>query len=245
VQQPPTPEEPIVPESDPTAPYVPSDLTDDAAPPGTPPGISRRQALAMGGGLAAAAAVIGAGPASAQSASPTTDPTAPDPSATATATATATASPTPGIPGEPQTVQSISLAQAQEVLRLAEARAEAIGVRMNIVVVDVCGDVKAVSRQDGNGRASLVLAPLKAQTSLAFRSPTAALAANPDRARSFEAAGFTTLGGGLPIRNAAGTAVIGAIGVGGGTPEQDIDVALAGLGQSTASPSATPTDGPS
>jgi uncharacterized protein GlcG (DUF336 family) len=102
---------------------------------------------------------------------------------------------------------------------------------MNIVVVDACGDVKASSRQDGNGRAALVLAPLKAQTALAFRTPTAALGANPDpvRLQSLLAAGFTVLGGGLPIRSADGAAVIGAIGVGGGSPQQDIQVAEAGL----------------
>lgn len=223
-----------MPDSDPTAPYIPSDLPDPAA----AGGISRRQALAMGGGLAAAAAVIGAGPASAQTATPTADP---EPSASPTATP-----PAPGIPGEPLTVQSISLAQAQEVLRRAEARAEEIAVAMNIVVLDVCGDVKAVSRQDGNGRASLVLAPLKATTALAFRTPTAVLAERntPERVATFQAAGFTTLGGGLPIRNADGTAVIGAIGVGGGSPEQDIDVALAGLGQQ-APPSSSPSASPS
>lgn len=74
--------------------------------------------------------------------------------------------------GQPQTLLSISLEQAQEVNRAAEAEADRIGVRVFIVVVDDCGDGKASSRQDGNGRASLELAPPKAQTALAFRTAT-------------------------------------------------------------------------
>ena len=194
--------------------------------------LSRRQALAMGGGLAAAAAagsVVSAGPVAAQTAGPTPDPSA-SPTTDPSATATPTPSPT-GVAGQPQTLLSLSLAQAHAIVTAAEQKAVEIGVPMHIVVVDVCGDVKASSRQDRNARAALVLAPLKAQTALAFRTPTAVLAertTDPVRAQSFLAAGFTLLGGGLPIAGADGQ-VIGAIGVGGGSPEQDIEVAVAGL----------------
>ena len=167
------------------------------------PLVSRRQALAVGGGLAAAAAgsLAAAAPASAQSTG-----------------------------GDALTLRSVSLAQAKAVLRAAEREARRINVAMFIVVVDVCGDIKAASRQDGNGRASLTLAPLKAQTSLAFRTATATLAQRTTdavRAQSFLAAGFTLLGGGVPITD--GGQVIGAVGVGGGSPEQDAQVAQAGV----------------
>ena len=118
------------------------------------------------------------------------------------------------------------------MLEAAEAEAVRIGMPMNILVLDVCGDVKASVRQDGNGPAALVLAPLKAQTALAFRSPSADLGgvgADPARVATLVAAGFTNLPGGLPIRSADGKAVIGAIGVGGGSPDQDVQVATAGL----------------
>jgi uncharacterized protein GlcG (DUF336 family) len=169
------------------------------------PGLSRRQALAVTGGLAAAAAAAGS---------------------VAFAPAAAAAED----PGGAETLLSVSLAQAQAVVAAAALAAEGLGVRMNIVVVDVAGDVKAAARQDGNGRAALTLAPLKAQTALAFRTPTATLAQNttdPVRAQALLAAGFTLLGGGLPIRS--GDQVIGAIGVGGGSPDQDVQVAEAGL----------------
>ena len=168
--------------------------------------VTRRQALAVGGGLAAAAAVgsiVGAGPAAAA---------ASDGNA------------------RPQSLLSVSLAQAKAVLKAAEAEATRLQVPSFIVVVDHCGDVKASSRQDGNSRASLTLAPLKAQTALAFRTSTATLAqrtTDPVRAQSLLAAGFTLLGGGLPVT--ADGQVVGAIGVGGGSPDQDNQVAEAGL----------------
>jgi glc operon protein GlcG len=175
------------------------------------PGLSRRQALAVTGGLAAAAAAAG--------------------SMAFAPAAAAAEGPGGGGPGETETMPSVSLAQAEVVVAAAEQEAQSVGVSMNIVVIDVCGDVKAVARQDGNARAALTLAPLKAQTALAFRTPTATLAQNttdPVRAQSFLAAGFTLLGGGVPLQ--VGDQVVGAIGVGGGTPEQDVQVAEAGAG---------------
>ena len=189
------------------------DLTAGATPTSSAnPLVSRRQALAVGGGLAVAAAgsIAAAGPAAAAN--------------------------DPGDPGDPVTLRSISLAQAQAVV--AAALREATRRQfppMFVVVVDVCGDIKASARQDGNSRAALTLAPQKAATALAFRNTTRALAegvARDDlRAESFLAAGFTLLGGGLPIRHGNRTTgqVIGAIGVGGGTADQDIVVAEAGL----------------
>lgn len=76
-----------------------------------------------------------------------------------------------------------------------------------------------------------MLAVLKAQTANGFRTATNVLAAanagDPARVASIASApGFTRLGGGVPLRD-AGT-VIGAIGVGGGSPAQDVEVADAG-----------------
>ena len=129
-------------------------------------------------------------------------------------------------------LRSVSLAQANRIV--------AAGVRfvrdredlppMFILVVDVCGDEKASRRMDGNGAASVALVPAKARTSAAFRAPTADLAArttDPARIASFTAAGFSLLGGGRPIVEDG--EVIGAIGVGGGSPEQDDEVAQAAL----------------
>lgn len=127
------------------------------------------------------------------------------------------------------TAPTLGSAQARRVLEAAERAARSLGVAAFIVVVDDCDDLKAASRQDGNSRASLTLAPLKATTAVAFRTSTATLASrttDPVRAQSLLAAGFTLLGGGVPL--AVDGQVIGAIGVGGGTPDQDVQIAEAG-----------------
>ena len=183
----------------------PSSVAGDAAE--GPGGLTRRQALTYGGGIALGAAAASAAVAGEASA----------------ATVAAAA--------RPSTLRSVSLTQAKRILNGAERRAREIGVPMYIVVVDVAGVEKAAHRMDGNGQAAVTLAPLKAVTANAFRTPTHVLAerveANPTRLASFTTAGFTLLGGGLPI--VAGETVIGAVGVGGGSPEQDIEVAQAGL----------------
>src|SRR5262245_61125332 len=132
----------------------------------------------------------------------------------------------------PVSIASVSLEQAQRAIAAGIQRAQRIGVAMEIVVVDAAGVIKAVQRMDGNGQASPTLAPLKAQTANAFRTATHDLAAGvaSDQARLVSIAsapGFTLLGGGVPLRS--GGVVIGAVGVGGGSAAQDVDVALAAV----------------
>lgn len=72
--------------------------------------------------------------------------------------------------------------------------------------------------------------PADVRTSIAFRAATADLATrttDPGRIASFTSAGFSLLGGGGPI--VENGAVIGAVAVGGGTPEQDDEVARSAL----------------
>jgi uncharacterized protein GlcG (DUF336 family) len=170
---------------------------------GTHEGMSRRQALGYGG-LATAGIVAGQMAASSSSAAE----------------------------GGSLAARTISLAQAKRIVRA--------GVRyvnrtpgippMYILVVDSAGDVKASERMDGNGPASTALVPIKAHTSRSFRAATVDLAArttDPARIASFTTAGFSLLGGGRPIFE--GDQLIGAIGVGGGSPEQDDEVAVAAL----------------
>ncbi len=127
---------------------------------------------------------------------------------------------------------TMSLADARALLDAAEARSLQINVPMYILVVDERGREKGSIRMDGNGLASLTLVPLKAATALAFRAGTDVLAdrfaANPARLASFTGAGnFCFVGGGLPI--IVRDRLLGAIGVGGGSAEQDADVAKAAL----------------
>ena len=171
-------------------------------------GVSRRRALGYGGavvGGVAAGSLLGAGPAAA-------------------AESTRHSGSLPA--------RSVSLAQANRIL--------AAGVRyveshpsippMFLLVVDECGDEKASRRMDRNSPASVTLVPIKARTAVSFRTATADLAArttDPARIASFTTAGFSLLGGGRPITENG--LVIGAVAAGGGTPEQDDEVARAAL----------------
>ena len=128
--------------------------------------------------------------------------------------------------------RTISLAQAEALVRAAVRYVEkTAGIPpMYVLVVDAAGEVKASTRMDGNGPASVALVPPKAATARAFRTATADLAArttDPARIASFVAAGYSLLGGGRPV--VENGQVIGAIGVGGGSPEQDDQVAQAAL----------------
>jgi glc operon protein GlcG len=168
-------------------------------------GLSRRQALGYGGavvGGVAASSLLGAGPAAASGHGSGSVPT-----------------------------PSVSLDRANRIIEagIRYVRSHHLPA-MYFYVVDESGDEKASRRMDGNGPASLALVPPKARTAAAFRSATADVAArttDPARIASFVAAGFSLLAGGRPITD-NGT-VVGALGVGGGTPEQDDEVARAAL----------------
>lgn len=125
----------------------------------------------------------------------------------------------------------LSLDGAMAALMAARAKADELGVPMVIVVVDDSGILKAFARMDGTGVASIDLATAKAYTSAAFRAATTDLAErvsqDPARLASFSnAPGVVLLGGGIPLK--VGDAVVGGIGCGGGSPEQDAECAQAG-----------------
>jgi len=130
------------------------------------------------------------------------------------------------------TKQGISLAGAQALVAAAESKARELGVPMAICIMDESGVLKAFARMDGNSLASIELVQAKAFTSAAFRTPTHILAernaADPTRVASLpNFPNVTFLGGGYPI--SAGGAVVGGIGVGGGSAQQDQEVAEAAL----------------
>ena len=129
--------------------------------------------------------------------------------------------------------QSVSLAAAQSLIEAAEAKAQEIGVPMAIAIMDDSGLLKAFHRMDGLDRALAVdLVPMKAYTAVSFRAPTHMIAegAKDDVVMAATLAStphFTLLGGGYPIMD--GELVVGGFGVGGGSVEQDMQVAEAAL----------------
>jgi glc operon protein GlcG len=123
------------------------------------------------------------------------------------------------------------------IVAAAKAKAAAMGWKMNLAVVDDGGHLLAFARMDGARPASVATAITKATTAATFRQETGPLPAKGDpdlllnlslqNAAAASGGKITTLKGGVPI--IVDGQVIGAIGVGGGSGEQDAEVAKAGI----------------
>lgn len=130
-------------------------------------------------------------------------------------------------------IKRLSRGEAQTILEAAEARARAINLPMCIAVTDESGNLVAFSRMDGAKISSIRIAIDKAFTAAAARNPTAFYneVCRPGHGtfgiHVTNEGHFCIIGGGIPVK--VDGDVIGAIGVSSGTPDQDIDVAEAGL----------------
>ena len=128
---------------------------------------------------------------------------------------------------------AVTLSAAQAVLEAARSKASEIGVPMNIAVVDEGSNLVAFARMDDAWLGSIDIAQNKAYTARAFDMPTKDLAplAQPGAPLyGIEASNHGRLivfAGGIPLVSDA--SVVGAIGVSGGSVEQDQEVAEAGV----------------
>ena len=127
---------------------------------------------------------------------------------------------------------NISLEQAEQAIEAAKRRANEIGVPMTIAVVDTGGNLVALARMDGAILASLDIAIGKAYTAVAMKMSTADLASVVQPGQplyNLEVANqprtLVTFGGGIPLQ--VNDEVVGGVGVSGGTPDQDQEVAEA------------------
>lgn len=128
------------------------------------------------------------------------------------------------------TARSCTLTHAAvlEMLAAGVAKAEEIGQPQCIVIVDASGEPLGEIRMAGAKYLSRKSARAKARTSASIGAPSAAI---PETVRPLIALAtdgdVTGLGGGLPIRLEG--ILVGGIGVGSGSPEQDLAVASAAL----------------
>lgn len=115
-----------------------------------------------------------------------------------------------------------------KMLDAAVEAAEAVGQPQCIVIVDASGELLGEIRMTGSKFLSRRSARAKARTAASIGAPSAAV---PEAARSHIAAAtggeVTGLAGGLPVR--IDDQLLGGIGVGSGSPEQDLTVARAAL----------------
>lgn len=124
----------------------------------------------------------------------------------------------------------LGLDAAKKIAAACESRAMKEGWNMVITVVDDGGHLKHFSRMDNAFRKSIEISQLKAETSSGFpRSSRQMADVAKQRAPGIEyVPGIVIFAGGLPIVTAKGEH-IGAVGVSGGTPDQDEACAQAGL----------------
>ncbi len=126
----------------------------------------------------------------------------------------------------------ITTKQARAVLEGALKKAEEIGTKMNIAVVDAGANLKAFVRMDDAWLGSIDIAVKKAKTARFFDMPTGEIGKLSQPGGSLyniehSNGGLITFPGGVPLKNKEGV-VIGAVGVSGSTVENDHAVAEAG-----------------
>ena len=126
----------------------------------------------------------------------------------------------------------ITLSEAKAVIVAAEKKAAEIGQPMNIAVADGGGNLIAHVRMDGAWLGSIDISIKKAYTSRAFDIATKDLAEHSQLGGQFFGIHASNDGkimifaGGIPLKRDG--KVVGAIGVSGGSGEQDHAVAEAG-----------------
>jgi uncharacterized protein GlcG (DUF336 family) len=128
-------------------------------------------------------------------------------------------------------IMQINSTQCSKVFEEASKRAENIGVAANIAILDKFGYLKSFLRMDNALLGSIDIALGKAKTAMLFRMNSESVGEflHP----SHETYGMVNTSGGL-VAFKGGMAIqsdgvtIGYIGVSGGSPEQDFEIATAG-----------------
>ena len=128
----------------------------------------------------------------------------------------------------------LNLEEAQGIIRRAHTKATELGIRVTVAVVDQGGLLVALGRMDGAPPVSSQVAEAKAVGAAMLHRDGASLAElAKDRPGFFSVADRLVR---LPIVPGLGSVlvkrggeVIGAVGVSGGRPEQDLECAEAGL----------------
>lgn len=130
-------------------------------------------------------------------------------------------------------IERLSLEDAEVLIEGATQKANELGIPMCIAVADESGNLIAFNRMDGGKILSTQLAQDKAFAAAASRKTTAAYCESsvPGKLgygiQSAWNGRFSTVGGGVPVE--IDGVIVGAIGVSGGMPEQDIECCEAAI----------------
>lgn len=126
---------------------------------------------------------------------------------------------------------TITTQQATEAINKAMEKGVAIGVAANIVILDTDGYLKSFQRMDDAYLGSIDIAIGKAKTAMLFRMNSEEVGAFLDPANKTYGmvatnGGLVGFKGGIPIRK--NNEILAYIGVSGGSPDQDFEIASAG-----------------
>ncbi len=130
-------------------------------------------------------------------------------------------------------MKEMTLALAEKAIKAAHAKADEQGTAMGATVVDESGRLVMAARADGSGFYTYDTSFAKAVTAVAYKRSTLELVENRKiNPHFFDALPSVIPGGVLPTAGAVPICkngdIIGAIGIGGGSPEQDNECAIAG-----------------
>jgi glc operon protein GlcG len=127
---------------------------------------------------------------------------------------------------------ALTLAEANRIIEGAIAKAQELNIKINVAVCDAGGRLMAFNRMDGAIWGGAYGSQGKAVASVAFGRASGELA---ERADTPIIRGIMAAEGGHMIPSHGGVPIIrngvveGAVGVGGGTSQQDEDCARAGV----------------
>lgn len=133
---------------------------------------------------------------------------------------------------------ALTLRQAQAMIEAAEGKAAALGVAVNIAILDAGGHLKAFGRMDGAVLGSIDVARRKAMTAVLFNARSEAIwdyckPGAPAPGLELSNGGLAPFGGGIPLSH-PDHGLLGAVGVSGGSVVQDVEIAEAAVAAFTA-----------
>jgi uncharacterized protein GlcG (DUF336 family) len=129
---------------------------------------------------------------------------------------------------------SVTLKQAESLSEAAKEKAKAIGVPMNIAIVDEGANLVSFHRMDNAWLGSIDIAIKKAKTARFFDMNSGEIGklsqpGGPLYNIEYSNGGLISFPGGVVLKDGSGK-IVGAIGVSGGSVDQDHEVASAGAG---------------
>ena len=125
----------------------------------------------------------------------------------------------------------ITTAEAQTIINAALLKANSLNVPMNVAIVDAGGHLKAFLGMDDAVLGSIDVAIRKARTAVLFQVNSEVVweyckPGAPAPGLELSNDGLAPFAGGIPLRNSKGR-ITGALGVSGGSVEQDFEIAKA------------------